>query len=452
MSQIVNPHTPGVKLVEKSILPPSVVQVSTAIPVFLGYTEEGEIGVPKRITSLKDYQDAFGGGDAQTFTISGTSGNYSASLSPSSFFLYEAMQLYFMNGGGACYIIPVGLYVEDDGTGTMVTNTLEASDFIGDPQNNKPDWMSSIKKLDEPTIIAFPEAVGLDLTDYKDVVSSAVAVCENTKDKFVLVDAPNGSDLLDFNQNGGLSNYRAAITDSPYAAAYYPSLKTTAKYKVDESNYPGSPAVGSADYTAISNAVNAVNRAIIPPSALMAGVYAKVDRERGVWKAPANVALQGVIEPTVQVSDADQHELNVDATAGKSINALRQFVGKGTVVWGARTLDGNNNEWRYVNVRRLFITVEESVSKACAQFVFENNDAKTWSKVNSMIKSYLNGLWKEGALIGASAEEAYFVEVGLGTTMSQQDILEGKMIVRIGLAAVRPAEFIILEFSHFVNQ
>jgi hypothetical protein len=131
---------------------------------------------------------------------------------------------------------------------------------------------------------------------------------------------------------------------------------------------------------------------------------------------------------------------------------LRQFVGKGTVVWGARTLDGNSNEWRYVNVRRLFITVEESVSKACAQFVFENNDAKTWAKVNSMIKSYLNGLWKEGALMGASAEEAYFVEVGLGTTMSQQDILEGKMIVRIGLAAVRPAEFIILEFSHFVNQ
>jgi phage tail sheath protein FI len=209
---------------------------------------------------------------------------------------------------------------------------------------------------------------------------------------------------------------------------------------------------GSQDYLLALNALAPYLKMTLPPSALLAGVYAKTDREKGVWKAPANIALQGVVKPMVAISDNTQDALNVDATTGKSINAIRSFAGQGTLVWGARTLAGNSNEWRYIPVRRLFITVEESVKKAIAQFVFENNDAKTWVKVSSMVNSYLNGIWKEGALLGAKAEDAYFVNVGLGTTMTAQDVLEGKMIVRIGLSAVRPAEFIVLEFSHFINQ
>jgi phage tail sheath protein FI len=189
---------------------------------------------------------------------------------------------------------------------------------------------------------------------------------------------------------------------------------------------------------------------VLPPSGAIAGVYAKVDRERGVWKAPANVSLSAVIEPTIKLTDQDQESLNVHTT-GKSINAIRTFTGKGTLVWGSRTLAGNDNEWRYVPVRRLFNMIEESVKKASAFAVFEPNTEMTWLKVRVMIQNYLDDLWKKGGLAGGSPAEAYFVNVGLGTTMSSQDILEGRMIVEIGVAAVRPAEFIILRFSHLVQ-
>lgn len=193
-------------------------------------------------------------------------------------------------------------------------------------------------------------------------------------------------------------------------------------------------------------------RVELPPSAAIAGVYASVDRDRGVWKAPANVSLNSVIGPVSKISDIEQDSLNIDPTAGKSINAIRTFTGKGTLVWGGRTLAGNDNEWRYISVRRLFITIEESTRKASAFAVFEPNDATTWLKVKAMIESYLYGLWQQGALAGSKPESAYFVSVGLGKTMTAQDILEGRLIVTIGVAAVRPAEFIILRFSHKMQE
>ncbi|MFN9244797.1 MAG: phage tail sheath C-terminal domain-containing protein, partial [Cyanobacteriota bacterium] len=145
-------------------------------------------------------------------------------------------------------------------------------------------------------------------------------------------------------------------------------------------------------------------------------------------------------------------QLNIEPGPGKSINVIRSFAGKGPMVWGARTLAGNDNEWRYISVRRLFITVEESVKEATRFAVVEANDISTWLKVKGMIDSYLYTLWERGALRGAKAEEAYFVNVGLGKTMSLDDILNGVLIVEIGLAAVRPAEFIILRFSHKMAQ
>lgn len=187
---------------------------------------------------------------------------------------------------------------------------------------------------------------------------------------------------------------------------------------------------------------------VLPPSSLIAGVYASVDESRGVWKAPANVSLASIIQPTLQVSGEFQADLNVDTLAGKSVNALRTFQGKGTLVWGARTLAGNDNEWRYISVRRFFNFVEESVKKATEAFVFEPNDANTWVKVQAMIENFLTTLWRQGALQGIKPEHAFYVAVGLGKTMTALDILEGRMIVEIGMAAVRPAEFIILKFSH----
>jgi uncharacterized protein len=185
---------------------------------------------------------------------------------------------------------------------------------------------------------------------------------------------------------------------------------------------------------------------------MMAGIYAAVDRDRGVWKAPANVGVNMVASMNTTISDEDQAILNVDATSGKSINAIRKFTGRGTLVWGARTLDGNSNEWRYVNVRRLFIMAEESCKKASEFVVFEPNDNNTWIRVKGMISNFLTNLWRDGALAGEKPEQAFFVKVGLGETMSAQDILEGRLIVLIGMAAVRPAEFIVLQFEHKLQE
>jgi uncharacterized protein len=190
----------------------------------------------------------------------------------------------------------------------------------------------------------------------------------------------------------------------------------------------------------------------LPPSAAIAGVYARVDNDRGVWKAPANVGLNYVIKPTIKITNDQQDSLNVDTVAGKSINAIRSFTGKGTLVWGARTLAGNDNEWRYVPVRRFFNMAEESIKKATEQFVFEPNDANTWIRVRAMIENFLILQWRAGALAGAKPEQAFYVRVGLGQTMTADDILNGYMIVEIGMAVVRPAEFIILRFSHKMQE
>ncbi|NTW50993.1 MAG: phage tail protein [Chlorobiaceae bacterium] len=185
----------------------------------------------------------------------------------------------------------------------------------------------------------------------------------------------------------------------------------------------------------------------IPPSGSVAGIYSAVDYSRGVWKAPANVSINSIVGPAVKIDSRDQEDLNVHTT-GKSVNAIRAFTGKGTLVWGARTLAGNDNEWRYVPVRRFFIMVEESTKKASEPFVFESNDANTWVKVRAMIENFLILQWRAGALQGAKPNEAFYVRVGLNETMTAQDILEGYMIIEIGMAVVRPAEFIILRFSH----
>lgn len=190
----------------------------------------------------------------------------------------------------------------------------------------------------------------------------------------------------------------------------------------------------------------------LPPSGAIAGIYAMVDGSRGVWKAPANVSLSGVTGLTGTIDSEEQKDLNVDTTAGKSINAIRAFTGKGILIWGARTLAGNDNEWRYIPVRRFFNMVEESVKKSTYWAVFEPNDANTWIKVKSMIENYLTQKWRDGALAGAKTDHAFYVKIGLGTTMTSQDILEGRMNVEIGMAVVRPAEFIILKFSHKLQE
>src|SRR6185312_12008650 len=154
-----------------------------------------------------------------------------------------------------------------------------------------------------------------------------------------------------------------------------------------------------------------------------------------VWTAPANWPITAAVDLKEHISAKDQGPINVDPVTGMSVNVIRSFPGRGpAIIWGARTLAGNDNEWRYISVRRFFFMVEQSVKNAMEPLVFASNDNNTWSKVKAMIGNYLTGLWKQGALMGNTAKESFYVHVGLGETMVETDIWEGRMIVQIGMA------------------
>jgi phage tail sheath protein FI len=495
--------TPGIYVEEISTLPPSVAEIATAIPAFIGYTEThtGELPIIKVIRSLRDYEESFGQApsspwkiivkeaEAEQFSyeIQDSSGQPVPIFSKPKFLLWYAIDHYFRNGGGRCFVVSIG----STGTG---------SEFAKDKFLN---GIEELEKADDPTLVVIPEATQLG-NDYGEIYQRALAHAFKMKDRFAIIDTKidaiktSPSDIT----SESAKELRTAVGTEQLdrGAAYYPDLITTLSHRIVTSKIEvtitkagtaspsttgssttgsgaaasgaaasgaaasgstGSSAAGSptnSKLDSLSTGTNNIHynkilklltdqRVILPPSAAIAGAYASVDRERGIWKAPANISLQAVVAPVIQVTTEDQEGLNIDST-GKSINAIRSFPGSGTLVWGARTLDGNSNEWRFIPVRRLFISVEESVKKATAFAVFEPNDISTWLKVKGMIDSYLYTLWERGALQGTKPEQAYFVNVGLGKTMTTDDILAGKLIVEIGLAAVRPAEFIILRFSH----
>ncbi len=276
-----------------------------------------------------------------------------------------------------------------------------------------------------------------------------------------------GNGTINSNLNTPLKNEYKALFDAgnhvgiaqkaaSAAAAYWGALNgwiaefTTAATSYEDTFDAGLAEIAGSYKAILGEVANALNDC--PPSGAVAGVMAYVDETRGVWKAPANVSLNSVIGPMVLINNEEQEDLNVDVNAGKSVNAIRAFTGKGTLIWGARTLAGNDNEWRYVSVRRFYNMVEESVKKSTYWAVFEPNNANTWIRVKAMIENYLKDKWRDGALMGAVPEDAFFVKIGLGQTMTAQDVLEGRMNVEIGMSVVRPAEFIILKFSHFMKE
>lgn len=429
--------TPGVYIQELSLLPPSVAEVSTAIPAFVGITTKGKKLKPTRISSLLEYETIFGGptpimvnfsNDPNTYEIVRTAFDAQP--------MYHQVSMFFRNGGGVCYIVSV-----EDG--------------------EQKKGFDALKAEDEPTLLLAPGAAP---ALYNDMLKH----CKFRKDRFAILDAP-----LSREASGALTDttaFRGLVTVAlEYGAAYTPDLITdiviqdkwveiigVPKPEPDEplllSDLKGLPNDAyRASYLKIK-ATLTENTLVLPPSGAIAGLYARIDRERGVWKAPANAGLIGVLAPSVKISDEEQMTLNVDPNSGKSINAIRSFPGRGTLVWGARTLAGNSGEWKYVNVRRLFIMAEESIQKATNFAVFEPNTASTWIKVKTMIEGFLYNLWQQGALAGAKPEQAYYVKVGLNITMTSQDILDGIMRVDVGLAASRPAEFIHLRFSHKLQE
>ncbi len=467
--------TPGVYVEEISKFPPSVAQVETAIPAFIGYTQISDTTVrnkPKRIVSLLEYETYFGKAQNEAniaVTINDTINNgppiqllsqkFSVAVGATSpYVMYYAMRMYFDNGGGPCYINSVGDY-----TSGAVNQPLLAA------------GLDEFEKFDEPTLYVFPDAMAVSTAaSYYSLINRALMQSQKLKDRFVIIDAfANSSDNI--RNTASLGN---GVDLLKYGAAYHPFLKTVYSYAYDDADITlahnvtdetNTTTTGDYDGKALSELAdsgdtdfnlilyNKIKSELeqqyvnLPPSSAMAGIYARVDSNRGVWKAPANESVSACVEPSIKITHEAQQDLNIHTT-GKSINAIRSFTGKGILVWGSRTLAGNDNEWKYVPVRRFFNMVEESVEKATAQFVFEPNDANTWVKVRAMIENFLILQWRAGALAGAKPEQAFYVRVGLGETMTADDILNGIMNIEIGMAAVRPAEFIVLKFSHKMQE
>lgn len=494
--------TPGVYIVEKNAFPNSVVEVATAVPAFIGHTQfarDGNAdmtGIPFRITSMAEFHSFFGGAPTLKFGLNakaGTAENQDKTIKvllsenaaceltlPETFYtLYYNLLLFYANGGGPCYIVSVGDYEQ----------AFNAEAFT--------NAMLALKKEQEPTMLVVPEAVNMTEEECYKIESSMLMHCGyDMKNRFAILDIfngnkdENGTTIKNFRENIGSNNLA-------YGAAYYPWLNTSTLSDKDVSfgnisneslevlkelvinEFTERKVLSDealADVTAKFDALigntltdtgieqfhsllfqaNQTYRAILkelrqrinllPPSSSMAGVYTMVDNTRGVWKAPANVSVNYVVSPAVSITHEMQEELNVPLS-GKSVNAIRTFTGEGIKVWGARTLDGNSLDWRYINVRRTMIFLEESIKNAARAYVFEPNDSNTWLNMRSMIEGFLRGIWKRGGLAGSTPEDAFSVHVGLGDTMTPEDILEGILRITVLVAITRPAEFIEITFQ-----
>lgn len=493
--------TPGVYIEEKNAFPSSVVAVETAVPVFIGYTEKAErfgkplSHKPTRITSFAEFLENFGGAFHPKFTVTDAAATDAKAemfkvdgkdkilkiKDGHKLFLFNSVRLFYANGGSNCYILSVDTY-----EGKADGITVSAEDFIGSADGKKPNVFTILEKEFEPTLIVMPDVIALGKDAYA-VYTQVLGHCAKTQSRFGIFDLvqQSSTDTTD----AVVADFRTAIgtTSLNYGAAYYPWLKTavvqpsevsfenldadlatiltddiskkiiaafTAIAKPDDNdkkNYHQSLKAASPIYSTIIEEVRSkINE--LPPSGAIAGLYTLVDSSRGVWKSPANVSINMVNAPAVNISHDEQKQLNVDVMAGKSINVIRPFPGIGTLVWGGRTLDGNSLDWCYVNVRRTLIMLEQSIKLATRAYVFEPNDSTTWVTVKSMIDNFLNNLWKQGALAGAAPEQAYDVQIGLGATMTPQDILEGKMLISVKVAVVRPAEFIVITFQQMMQQ
>lgn len=390
------------------------------------------------------------------------------------FTLYYQMRMFFANGGGTCYIVSVGTYAD---------NQLLSKDMVSSA-------ITALEKEQEITMVVIPEAVYSP--SCWDLQVMALNHCGKMQNRFSILDVQAKS-AENQTMEEQIKEFQTYIgnNDLSYGAAYYPWLETSllADNDISADMFVWDPNT-ERDFKAFfangSNLLNYANAAIgeilganvpshkkaefhgallqnwstyqlmikqvknylnlLPPSASMAGLYTMVDNSRGVWKAPANVSVNYVLKPQVILNNREQEDLNVP-TNGKAINAIRSFIGEGIKVWGARTLDGNSLDWRYINVRRTMIFLEESVKNAARAYVFEPNDANTWLNMKCMIENFLRGIWKRGGLVGAVPEDAFSVHVGLGDTMTPEDILEGIMRITVLVAISHPAEFIEITFQ-----
>ena len=298
-------------------------------------------------------------------------------------------------------------------TPSVAVEKVDAGDFEGDVATRK--GMGGVSPIDEVTMLVMPDIVNLngDGAQMRDLQGKMIAHAEMSG-RMVILDAPDGlmpQEILEWRMN-------TAGYDSKMAALYYPWIEV----------------------------MNPLTRRpmMMPPSGHMAGLWSRVDSTRGVHKAPANEVVLGANGLSFQVTHAEQGELN-----RVGINCIRAFPGRGIRVWGARTLS-SDPEWRYINVRRLFNYVSASIMAGTQWSVFEPNDQRLWSSLTVNIWSFLNRVYRSGALFGGNASEAFFVKCDAETNPS--DVIEaGQVVCEIGIAPVKPAEFVIFRLSQFAG-
>jgi phage tail sheath protein FI len=606
-----DPKTPGVYVTEFAAFPPTVVGVATAVPIFIGYTQTAMDPSSKKqlylqavpIASMADYYNYFGVGypaqgsvqlQPETSPPSGdydfeaassdgaysatspthtttTTGNYIVGTSTTmagevsfveKFNLYSAMQLFYANGGGNCFVISVGNY--------WGTNTVAPTPDQPPVDINKDDLLNGLKVANDTrggTMLVVPDACMLvtppaapgDPCTYPDYQPVAVKMLEQAatlQDRVAILDMPGALVPANWNSTGMKEEADAfydliapAAAYFSYGAAYGPAVESSLLAKADvtyanlqgtktspsaplmnnllttqalalyppkfdteasppsdvpiysstfqdvaahiaaafpvtgrTAPVPSTPAdvTGTIDGMQVSltqtsqktpaaddsggikalddyllNAVPLLGQIqqilasklnIVPPSGIMAGVWTQNDANRGVWNAPANIALNEVMAPMVVLNDEQQGDYNMPLN-GNAIDILREMVNRGTIVWGARTLDGNSLDYRYIQVRRTLIYIEQSIKLALQQFVFAPNDGGTWATVTATISNFLTQLWQAGGLMGDKASDAFTVKCGVPTTMSGLDVLNGYMIVNVTVQMIHPAEFIELTFT-----
>ena len=491
--------TPGVYIEEKQAFSKSIVALPTSVPAFIGYTEKAIKGnnlsllnQPTRIESFAEFEQYFGGPPETKIALE----NDPTGVAPyvlkmeeaSRFFLHSSMKLFYLNGGGPCYIVSIGGYKDGAAPTKKTTTAFKAG-------------IEKLLKFLEPTMVVIPDAVLLEEnTDCYAVQNAMIKHCGvDMRNRVAILDIFDGYRTEDKAGNAvnAIQNFRKGMVSPAldFAAAYYPWLETnvTPSNEVSSSNISTKdkliqllkadfPVEGvdaktkerntkiqvqigqlssakGADLRLVDQTLLAVSplfktifsdfRAalnLLPPSGAIAGVISFVDQSMGVSRAPANITLRGVIKPCISISNAEQEDLNAPLH-GKAINAIRLFPGKGVLVWGARTMDANSPDWRYLSVRRATIMIEQSIKIALGAYVFEPNNQNTWTEVKMSITNFLTSQWANGTLVGPTPEDAFSVKVGLGITMTPVDILEGFMIVNVMLALARPAEFIVLTFT-----
>jgi phage tail sheath protein FI len=304
--------------------------------------------------------------------------------------------------------------------GTLISpDDLQGKEADPDDATKKATGLFALGEIDDIAIVAAPDAS--TLASDADVVLATgylIAHAETLRYRIAVVDGPPESSMNE------IRRFRGKF-DSKYAALYHPWIVTLDPL---ERAAQGAPP----------------RKLLLPPSGFVCGIYARTDIERGVHKAPANEIVRGLTEFEININKPRQDVLNPEG-----INALRFFPGRGSRVWGARTMS-SDPEWKYVNVRRLFIYLEHSIDKATQWAVFEPNGERLWANIRSTVEDFLLVQWKNGALLGEKPEKAYFVRCDR-TTMTQNDLDNGRMICLIGVSPVKPAEFVIFRIGQWTG-